>query len=232
MLRTEYIYHSGFCVETEHKFLIFDWYKGELPRLPEDKPIYVFVSHFHADHYGSCIWSLPLERTTYLLDRKVNPGFSKKKEIEKGKIKAHMLAAHMHYSIDGVEINTLFSTDEGLAFSIKADGYRIYHAGDLNIWYWEDEPMEDNRWQEGTYQKEMEYLKASLGEEELDLAFLPLDPRLEEHAADGFLSFLKQIPCKKIYPMHYWEKNEEVINYVNQAELDPYREKIELEFIR
>lgn len=231
MLKTEYIYHSGFSVETDHKLLIFDWYKGELPKIPEDKQIFVFVSHFHADHYGSCIWKLPKERTTYLLDRKVNPGFSKKKEIEKGKIKAHMLTAHKHYSIDGLEIDTLFSTDEGLAFSIKADGYRIYHAGDLNIWYWDDEPMEDNRWQEGSYQKEMEYLKVSLGEEELDLAFLPLDPRLEEHAADGFLSFLKQIPCKKIYPMHYWERKDEVVNYVNQKEFVPYREKIELEFI-
>lgn len=231
MLKTEYIYHSGFSVETDHKLLIFDWYKGELPKIPEDKQIFVFVSHFHVDHYGSCIWTLPKERTTYFLDRKVNPGFSKKKEIEKGKIKAYMLTAHKHYSIDGLEIDTLFSTDEGLAFSIKADGYRIYHAGDLNIWYWDDEPMEDNRWQEGSYQKEMEYLKVSLGEEELDLAFLPLDPRLEEHAADGFLSFLKQIPCKKIYPMHYWERKDEVVNYVNQKEFVPYREKIELEFI-
>lgn len=231
MLKTEYIYHSGFSVETDRKLLIFDWYKGELPKLPEDKQIFVFVSHFHADHYGSCIWSLPKERTTYLLDRKVNPGFSKKKEIEKGKIKAYMLTAHKHYSIDGIEIDTLFSTDEGLAFSIKADGYRIYHAGDLNIWYWDDEPMEDNRWQEGSYQKEMEYLKLSLGEEKVDLAFLPLDPRLEEHAADGFLSFLEQIPCKKIYPMHYWERKDEVVNYVNQKEFEPYREKLELEFL-
>lgn len=228
MLRAEYIYHSGFYVETDHRILIFDWYKGELPNLPEDKSIFVFVSHFHADHYGSCIWSLPQERTVYIMDRKVNPGFSKKKKIEEGKIKAHMLHAHKHYRIEGVEIDTLFSTDEGLAFSVKADGHRIYHAGDLNIWYWEDEPLEENRWQEGSYQKEMEYLKSSLGEEKVDLAFLPLDPRLEKHAADGFLSFLKQIPCKKVHPMHYWERKEEVIEYIKDKEFDPYRDKIEL----
>ncbi len=226
MLRAQYIYHSGFYVETDHKILLFDWYKGKLPKLPEDKAIYVFVSHFHGDHYGNCIWSLPQERTSYILDRKVNPGFSRKKKIEEGKIKAYMLSAHKHYSIEGVEIDTLFSTDEGLAFSVKVDGYRIYHAGDLNIWYWEDEPMEDNKWQQGSYQKEMEYLKQSLGGEEIDLAFLPLDPRLEKHAADGFLSFMRQIPCKKVFPMHYWGKREKALDYTKDAEFDFCRDKI------
>lgn len=229
MLRIEYIYHSGFYVETEHKIFIFDWYKGKIPKLPENKRIYVFVSHFHADHYGSCIWSLPQDRTSYLLDRKVNPGFSKRKKIEEGKIKAHMLTANKHYSIDGIEIDTLFSTDEGLAFSIQADGYRIYHAGDLNIWYWEDEPEEDNKWQQGMYRKQMTELKKTLGEDEIDVAFLPLDPRLEDHAADGVLSFLKEIPCKALFPMHYWEQKEKCMSYVKQKEFDLYRKQIRFE---
>ena len=45
-----YINHSGFFVELDTVCLLFDWWKGELPELP-DKPLLVFVSHRHADHF-------------------------------------------------------------------------------------------------------------------------------------------------------------------------------------
>lgn len=39
------IFHSGFLVETAKRYFIFDYYKGELPKLNPDKPVYVFASH-------------------------------------------------------------------------------------------------------------------------------------------------------------------------------------------
>mgnify|MGYP000370425735 FL=1 len=45
------IFHSGFLVETARRYFIFDYYKGELPKLNPDKPVYVFASHGHQDHY-------------------------------------------------------------------------------------------------------------------------------------------------------------------------------------
>ncbi len=45
------IFHSGFLVETAKRYFIFDYYKGELPKLNPDKPVYVFASHGHQDHY-------------------------------------------------------------------------------------------------------------------------------------------------------------------------------------
>ena len=44
--------------------------------------------------------------------------------------------ANKGYIIDGVAIETLKSTDEGVAYIVHSDGITIYHAGDLNWWHW------------------------------------------------------------------------------------------------
>ena len=51
-----YIFHSGFVLETEKSILIFDYWldlNGVVsPFLKKDKPVYVFSSHFHEDHFN------------------------------------------------------------------------------------------------------------------------------------------------------------------------------------
>ena len=55
-----YIFHSGFVLETDKSILIFDYWldlNGVVPPfLKKDKPVYVFSSHFHEDHFNSAIW--------------------------------------------------------------------------------------------------------------------------------------------------------------------------------
>ena len=51
-------FHSGFLVETAKRYFIFDYYKGELPKLNPDKPVYVFASHGHQDHYEPKVFEL------------------------------------------------------------------------------------------------------------------------------------------------------------------------------
>ena len=46
-MNVTYIYHSSFLVETVSAYLLFDYFKGELPRMTPSKPIYVFASHRH-----------------------------------------------------------------------------------------------------------------------------------------------------------------------------------------
>lgn len=53
-----YIYHSGFLVETAECYYLFDYYKGTLPPLHSEKPIFVFVSHSHEDHYAPAVFEL------------------------------------------------------------------------------------------------------------------------------------------------------------------------------
>ena len=52
------------------------------------------------------------------------------------------LSPQMTLEIKGARIQTLPSTDEGIAFLISYQGHVIYHAGDLNWWHWEGRPEE------------------------------------------------------------------------------------------
>ena len=50
MMKVTYIYHSCFLVETSDFYCLFDYYRGTLPTLEKNKPVYVFSSHGHGDH--------------------------------------------------------------------------------------------------------------------------------------------------------------------------------------
>lgn len=72
-----YIFHSGFVLETKKSILIFDYWMdltGVVPPfLKKDKPIYVFSSHFHEDHFNPAIfeWRKQHENITYILSRDI-----------------------------------------------------------------------------------------------------------------------------------------------------------------
>ena len=50
-MKITYIHHSSFCVELQNSILLFDYFKGELPKFDKAKKLYVFASHFHEDHF-------------------------------------------------------------------------------------------------------------------------------------------------------------------------------------
>ena len=62
-----YIHHSAFLVETASAWLLFDYFEGELPAIPVEKPLYVFSSHIHADHFSRKIFGLARPGVTFLL---------------------------------------------------------------------------------------------------------------------------------------------------------------------
>ncbi len=45
-MKITYINHSGFLVETENCYYVFDYYKGEMPRLDKSKEAIVFAVTF------------------------------------------------------------------------------------------------------------------------------------------------------------------------------------------
>ena len=61
-MKITYIYHSCFLVETADCYYLFDYYKGELPKLDTEKPILVFASHRHEDHYNPDIFTMLSDR--------------------------------------------------------------------------------------------------------------------------------------------------------------------------
>ena len=202
-MKITYIGHSGFAVETEKSVYIFDYFKGELPDIPADKPVIVFASHSHPDHYNPRVFAR-------LKEKGVEPSRMQAvlgKDIHEKKypegvpvIKAR---AHMSFSLeDGTLVETLLSTDQGVAYLLTTLEGVIYHAGDLNDWYWEGEPDQDNRTMTGRYRAEIDRIEGR----EVDIAFVPLDPRQEKDYARGMLYFLKQVSVKHVFPMHYWDK--------------------------
>ena len=118
-------------------------------------------------------------------------------------------------------LETLQSTDAGVAFLVRCPEGIIYHAGDLNDWVWEEESEQYNKQMTGNYRHEIDLIQG----EEIDLAFLPLDPRQGKDYARGILYFLKKVRVGKVFPMHYWEQPEVIKQFL--SEYPEYREIIE-----
>lgn len=197
-MKVTYIHHSAFFVETESACLLFDYFKGQLPEIPDGKPLYIFASHRHADHFSNVIFDVAAghENTKLILSsdiwRKRVPDGAKERTVFLGPDKTWA---------DGIlKVETFKSTDEGVAFWCTADGREIYHAGDLNHWYWEGEEEQWNKNMTAAYRREIEKMRGRRA----DIAFLPLDPRLEESFYLGIDDFMKVVDAGKIFPMHFW----------------------------
>lgn len=130
-------------------------------------------------------------------------------------------------------LRTLVSTDMGVAFYVETEEKRIYHAGDLNVWFWNDEPMEDNLASEKKCRGEMQFLADQLrsaADQEngdsagslIDVAFVPLDPRLEEHAPRCIEAFMEILGAETVFPMHYWSRLDETRLYLNDKRISAY----------
>lgn len=72
-MKITYIGHSGFAVELAGCALLFDYYEGTLPAFNSEKPLYVFSSHAHRDHFNFDIFRLRETHpdVTYILSRDI-----------------------------------------------------------------------------------------------------------------------------------------------------------------
>ena len=95
-----YIFHSGFVLETEQSILVFDYWldpSGVMDGvLRSEKPMYVFSSHFHEDHFTKDIfeWKKQREGVTYMSGRssvRVSPTFSPRTSTNIGEPARRML---------------------------------------------------------------------------------------------------------------------------------------------
>ena len=197
-MKVTYLNHSGILVELKDRYCIFDYYIGELPLLDRDKEVIVFCSHVHEDHYNPLIFEL-LDGRKMRYQAVLANDISDENRLSK--IKHRFVEPDKCYQFDGgIQVETLLSNDSGVAFILSSDEGTIYHSGDLNDWYWEGEPEEDNLELRTIYHAEIGKIKGR----HFNLAFVPLDPRLEMHYADGLLYFLENVDCDAIYPIHYW----------------------------
>ena len=217
-MKITYIGHSGFLVETKNCYFIFDYYKGNLPVLDPHNPVIVFCSLFHHDHFNPKIFEM-------LRSMGMNVQAVLAKDISEKQYPAGIKVTKAYHDEiyrleNGTVVSTLLSTDSGVAFLVKTPEGTLYHAGDLNDWYWEGEPEEDNRQMTLRYRHEIDKMKGI----HIDVAFVPLDPRQGAHYKDGLLYFLENIDCGTVYPMHYWNKPDVIVQFI--AEHPEYKTKI------
>ena len=228
-MKVTYIDHSGFYVELEHCALLFDYSKGKLPAMDLRKPLYVFISHHHSDHFSPMLFPRlrGIPNITYILSEDIARQCSRSTLGCLGMTDAeyeciHFVQANKHYTFDDLELGTLCSTDEGVAFLVRAEGQLIYHAGDLNLWKWPGDPEELNRHMEEQFKRILRPLKGR----HFDAAFLPLDPRQGEWFALGFDYFMRHTDTDIAYPMHFWGQGEAVERLLELECSTPYRERI------
>lgn len=220
-----YIDHSGFLVELETCYLLFDYYKGTIPKLDDDKMLIVFVSHDHHDHFNPEIFYLNESHSEimYLIssDVKLDDKSMDKYDITDFYQKIITVKADGKYELsDGkcsIRVNTLKSTDKGVAFLINYENKSIYHAGDLNLWVWKDEDKQYNNNMKARYEKELSKIK----DQKIDIAFVPLDPRQEEWYGLGLDALLESVNIRYVFPMHFWNKPEVIQKYKKEREAKP-----------
>ena len=131
-----YIFHSSFVLETDKSILIFDYwldpYNVVYSFLKKNKPIYVFSSHFHEDHFNKVIfeWKKQHENITYILSKDIY----KHRRANKEDADVWLVKGGT-WSNGAISVWALGSTDSGVSWIVETEGKRFFHAGDLNNWY-------------------------------------------------------------------------------------------------
>ena len=201
-MRAAFLAHSGFLVELPSVTLLFDWWNGELPVLRPGVPLLVFSSHRHEDHFKPEIFALNAQ--AFLLGKDISLSARNRARwglSDETADKCTVLGGGEAVSpLPGVRVEALPSTDEGVAFLVTADGTAVFHAGDLNWWHWEGETEGWNRNMEVNFKRYAEPLRGRC----IDLAMLPLDPRLGDDGFRGPAYFLELADIRRFLPMHQW----------------------------
>jgi len=194
-----YLHHSGFAVTTGQHLLIFDYYqdmaKSLSGRIMEGKQVWVFSSHRHADHFNSMIADWQSAVAAYFLSDDI---------LAAGglpAVKADKIVYMKPYETskqESLRVTTYGSTDEGVSFLVEINGWRLFHAGDLNWWHWKGDTPENQQLAKDGFMREMELLTGV----ELDVAFFPVDSRLEEFRAIGAEEFCRRANVRQLVAMH------------------------------
>ena len=198
-MRIKYIHHSGFVIEDTLCSIMIDCcgLKKESAAVREcsGRPLYILASHVHGDHFDPAIFSFGTGQEKWILSsdiRKRTPRHLDAVFLNKGDL----------YSDERVRIKAFGSTDEGVSFFIEISGKKIFHAGDLNNWHWNEEEMpKDAAKNEQKFLDELALIAKEIPV--LDAALFPVDPRLGKDYTRGAEQFLDSIKTGLFIPMHF-----------------------------
>ena len=216
-MKLTYIFHSGFALETEGCILLFDYWLdpariiGGLLR--SDKPMYVFASHFHEDHFNREIftWKTVKPDITYILSKDILKHRRAKRED------ADVWLAKGGSWQDGlIRANATGSNDSGVSWVVQTENKYIFHAGDLNNWYARfladgydvglvhstefDETVDPVK-EEKRYLGELKDIRKIA--DSFDIAMFPIDGRIGNGYTRGGRQFIERFKVGLFVPMHF-----------------------------
>ncbi len=216
-MRLTYIFHSGFVLETEHSILVFDCWMDPSDVmsgvLRSRKPLYVFSSHFHEDHFSRRIfeWRKLRSDITYILSKDILR--RRKAQREEADV---WLAKGGEWTDGVVRVRAAGSTDSGVSWIVETEQKRIFHAGDLNNWYARFLP--DAVPGQTIYSEEfgeeidpIAHEKQYLGElkdirkmaDRFDVAIFPVDGHIGNGYTLGGRQFIERFGVGLFVPMHF-----------------------------
>jgi len=191
-----FFYHSCVAVESAEAFLLFDYFSKEstvkIP-FPNNKKIYIFSSHGHSDHYSPYIFNddfVP-DPASYILSNDIEDAPKDKSIL--------WVKPYQTYTLDNLTIKTFGTTDLGVSFLVNIDGFQLFHSGDLNWWHWEHFSKADQELEKVGFQNEI----AKLPKDPLDLAFVPVDPRLGDASFLAAHYFINELRPRYLVPIHF-----------------------------
>lgn len=229
MDRITYIWHDCFIVETKSATIVFDYWRdtdGSDPDIPsflaglrKDVPLYVFVSHFHKDHYNPDIFSWPLlgfdTRFFVSVDvwKRMRHVVSPTSVYAGPKVDAGsvtVLRPGSGWSDTVVSVKAFPSTDTGNSWLVKVDDRRIFHAGDLNAWIWRDDsPDEEVQAGLKAFRSCLAPIADELGVNRscpgtpIDYCFFPVDSRIGSGYCEGASIFMRKFYVRHFFAMHF-----------------------------
>jgi L-ascorbate metabolism protein UlaG (beta-lactamase superfamily) len=193
MLEITHLHHSGFLLSFTDKIIIIDAFTP-IPEhlLSQDKKIFFFATHSHSDHYSSEIFDYETNYDcTYILSSDIHTQTRRN---------VFFMDLFESMDIENMHIETYGTTDQGTSFYIEVESWHIFHAGDLNWWHWAKRFDEAALIREETdFKREVD----KLTDKSIDIAFVPVDPRLDEYYYLAAEYFIETIKPKILIPMHF-----------------------------
>lgn len=224
-----YVYHSCCAIEFDSFSVIIDYYKDTFENdkeenggwvaeylLKKKKPLYVLCTHSHADHFNQEVlsWDKDKSDITYIFSQEIENTF--KGTLKEDKI--HYLDKLQLFEDNNLTIQAFGSTDAGASFYIQHKDKKIFHAGDLNNWHWNEEVSKDESFVfENQYICELELVAEVV--KELDIVMFPLDPRLGKDFMLGGEQFIRKIKTDNLLPLHFGD------NYNLIKQFEPIAQK-------
>ena len=234
-MRITYLYHDGFLADLGNCQIIFDYWKMHPgcsesleDMLDGSKPLYVFVSHFHKDHYNPGVFELSGREAgvRYVVSGDVARRarhFYRAGSTYRGsrKVSEDQVTVMREGEIfeDGcLKVRAFGSTDTGCSWLVEAGGKKLFHAGDLNAWIWKEESTEEEvACAIDDFRSKIRPMKDVT--DKIDVAMFPVDSRIGPEYYTGARIFVREFDVKFFIPMHFGlgETADESARYIRDA---------------